>query len=285
MKITKVLNQNAVLVIDQGQEKVATGKGIGFNRKKNDLVFPKEIERLFVMEPEGQQKLQTLLSQIDEKYFFATQKVIEYAEDLLDEKLNEHIYIGLTDHIAFAADNVANGIIVKNKLLDEIELLYEEEFAIAQWAVGYLTKELDTPFSYDEAGYITIHLHSARMGRSNNQHSLREISIIAEIVKFVESALSIDLHAKHMALTYSRMVNHLRFFIQRYHQQELAFMDEEILLMVKKKYPESFRLSENIRKLLKNQFHFETSEEELGYLTIHLERIRTQKNIKGEIEK
>ena len=34
MKIKKVLNQNAVLVLDEGQEKVAVGKGVGLIRLK-----------------------------------------------------------------------------------------------------------------------------------------------------------------------------------------------------------------------------------------------------------
>ena len=68
MKIKKIFNQNAVLVDDDGQEKVAIGKGISFEKKRNDLIFMKDIERLFVMEPEGQLRLQNLLNQIDEKY-------------------------------------------------------------------------------------------------------------------------------------------------------------------------------------------------------------------------
>ena len=32
MKVKKLLNQNAVLIDDDGQEKVAIGKGIGFNK-------------------------------------------------------------------------------------------------------------------------------------------------------------------------------------------------------------------------------------------------------------
>ena len=72
----------------------------------------------------------------------------------MGEKLNEHINIGLSDHIAFAAENIQNNIIVRNKLLSEIEILYSEEFAIAQWAVEYLTQTLEIPFSYDEAGIL-----------------------------------------------------------------------------------------------------------------------------------
>lgn len=53
MKVKKLLNQNAVLIDDDGQEKVAIGKGIGFNKKRNDLIFAKEVERMFVMEPDS----------------------------------------------------------------------------------------------------------------------------------------------------------------------------------------------------------------------------------------
>ena len=62
MKIKKIFNQNAVLVDDDGQEKVAIGKGVGFDKKRNDLIFHREIERMFVMEPESKMKLQSLLN-------------------------------------------------------------------------------------------------------------------------------------------------------------------------------------------------------------------------------
>ena len=101
MKIKKILNQNAVLVDDHGEEKIAIGKGIGFSKQKNDLLYSREIERLFVMEPEGQQKLQTLLNQINETYFFAAEAIIDHAETVLMEKLNEHIFISFgTNYLA-----------------------------------------------------------------------------------------------------------------------------------------------------------------------------------------
>ncbi len=138
----KIFNQNAVLVDDGGQEKVAIGKGIGFDRKRNDLIFDRDVERIFVMEPEGQIKLQNLLNQIDERFLFAAETIIDHAETVLMEKLNEHVLIALTDHIAFSAENINNGIVIRNKLLREIEVLYSDEFSIAQWAVEYLTKSL-----------------------------------------------------------------------------------------------------------------------------------------------
>lgn len=277
MKIKKILNQNAVLVEDAGEEKVAIGKGIGFEKKRNDLLFPREIERLFVLEPEGQMKLQSLLNQIDSKYLFAAEKIIEQAENTLMETLNEHLLIALTDHIAFAAENLKNGIIIRNKLLPEIEVLYPEEFRLAQWAVAYLSKTLDVPYTYDEAGYIAIHLHSARVGERNKHQSIREVTIISEIVQLIEQDLETDLYAKEMMLNYTRVVNHLRLLLQRFQKQQYATLDTEIVQMVKEKYPESFETAKKIRVLLLKNYQLSTTTEELGYLAIHIERLRLTK--------
>ncbi|WP_348923115.1 PRD domain-containing protein [Enterococcus rotai] len=274
MKIKKVLNQNAVLVIDKEQEKVAVGKGVGFNKKKNDLLSPQQVERMFVMEPEGLKKLQVLLSQIDEKYFFVTEEIIAHAETILGEKLNEHINIGLSDHIAFAAENIQNNIIVRNKLLNEIEILYSEEFSIAQWAVDYLTQTLGIPFSYDEAGYIAIHIHSARSGRTDNSKSIREVTIVSEIIHLIEQDLGINIHDEKMSLSYSRLVNHLRLFIHRFQQSQYAVLDDEILDVVRKKYAESYEISKKVQVLLMRNFHYQVPNEELGYLAIHIERLK-----------
>ena len=277
MKIKKVLNQNAVLVLDEGQEKVAVGKGVGFNKTKNDVLSRQLVERMFVMEPEGLKKLQVLLSQIEDKYFLASEEIIQHAETVLGEKLNEHINMWLSDHIAFAAENIQNNIIVRNKLLSEIEILYSEEFAIAQWAVEYLTQTLEIPFSYDEAGYIAIHIHSARSGRTDNSKSIREVTIVSEIIHLIEQELAIDIHDDKNSLSYSRLVNHLRLFIHRFQQNQYAVLDEEILEVVKKKYAESYEISKKVQVLLMRNFHYQVPNEELGYLSIHIERLRMTK--------
>ena len=274
MKIKKIFNQNAVLVDDDGQEKVAIGKGVGFDKKRNDLIFHREIERIFVMEPESQMKLQSLLNQIDEKFLFAAEHIIDHAETVLMKKLNEHVLIALTDHIAFAAENIRNGIVIRNKLLREIEALYHEEFSIAQWAVDYLNYTLAIPYTYDEAGYIAIHIHSGHSGQTSNHRSIREVTIVSEIIQLIEKELRIDIHSEQMALNYSRLANHLRLLIQRYHNQQYAVLDEEIIEIVKRKYSGSYAVAKKIRVLLTKQYQMSITSEELGYLVIHIERLR-----------
>lgn len=242
MKIKKIFNQNAVLVDNDGQEKVAIGKGVGFDKKRNDLIFHREIERMFVMEPESQMKLQSLLNQIDEKFLFA-------------------------------AENIRNGIVIRNKLLREIEALYHEEFSIAQWAVDYLNHTLAIPYTYDEAGYIAIHIHSGHSGQTSNHRSIREVTIVSEIIQLIEKELRIDIHSEQMALNYSRLANHLRLLIQRYHNQQYAVLDEEIIEIVKRKYSGSYAVAKKIRVLLTKQYQMSITSEELGYLVIHIERL------------
>lgn len=277
MKIKKVFSQNAVLVVDGKEEKVAIGKGVGFKKQQNDLIFNKDIERLFVMEPDEQKKLQFLLGQVDDKYFLMAEKIINHAETVLMEKLNEHLLITLTDHISFVAENIENGIIIKNKLLKEIEVLYSEEFAIAQWAVDYLTHNLAIPYSFNEAGLIAIHIHGARTGEPNRHQSIREVSIIADIIALIESELEMDVHTEDMALNYTRLVNHLRLVLERFQHSNFASLDIEIIDMIKQKYAQSYEISKKIKFFLIKNYHISITTEELGYIALHIERLRLSK--------
>ena len=42
-------------------------------------------------------------------------------------------------------------------------------------------------------GYIAIHIHSAR-GRTDNSKSIREVTIVSEIIHLIEQELAIDIH-------------------------------------------------------------------------------------------
>lgn len=277
LKIKKVFNQNAVLVADGSLEKVAIGKGIGFNKKKNDLVFDRDIEQMFVMENE-QENFQQLLMQIDEAYFFASERIIEYAEHVLKEKLNEHIHIALADHIAFAMDRLKNGIIVQNKLRKEIEVLYSEEFLIAEWAIEYLSSQFGVTFTLDEAAYISIHIHGARTGEHGNSNSIREITMVSEMARVVGEELNLNFNEADMSLSYSRLVTHLRFVLERFYTEKYHTMDQEVLAIIKKKYYDSYQIALKVATMMKRDFSVALPDDELGYITIHIERLSGLKN-------
>jgi beta-glucoside operon transcriptional antiterminator len=43
VKIKKILNNNAVVVSDNNEEKIAIGAGIAFEKRKNDIINPSKI--------------------------------------------------------------------------------------------------------------------------------------------------------------------------------------------------------------------------------------------------
>ena len=133
---------------------------------------------------------------------------------------------------------------------------------------------LAIPYTYDEADYIAIHIHSGHSGQTSNHRSIREVTIVSEIIQLIEKELRIDIHSEQMALNYSRLANHLRLLIQRYHNQQYAVLDEEIIEIVKRKYSGSYAVAKKIRVLLTKQYQMSITSEELGYLVIHIERLR-----------
>ncbi len=62
LKIKKILNNNAVIVSDEGEEKIAIGPGVAFKKARNDIVNPHKVEKLFVMSEND--KFQQLLTRI-----------------------------------------------------------------------------------------------------------------------------------------------------------------------------------------------------------------------------
>src|SRR5690625_2433587 len=136
MRITKILNNNAVVVMDDGEEKIAIGAGVGFEKKKKDIVNQAKIEKVFVSKESEQ--LQQLLLRIPEEHFMITEEIIAYAEENLGTKLNDHIRIALTDHISFAIEREKQGIHIKNKLLPEIKVLRSEEHTSELQSRGHL---------------------------------------------------------------------------------------------------------------------------------------------------
>ena len=78
------------------------------------------------------------------------------------------------------------------------------------------------------------------------------------------------------------MANHLRLLLQRYQNQRYAVLDQDIIEMVRNKYPDSYQIAKKIRVFLMKHYQLAITTEELGYVAIHVERLRKIKEYKGE---
>lgn len=275
MKVVKVFNQNAVLVNDEGQDKIVTGKGIGFARKRHDTIQAHEVERVYVSD-ESKNKMMQLLEHIQPEFFIVSEEIIAETEKTLAINMNEHVHLVLADHIAFAVERMKSGIVMQNKLLNEIQIMYPDEFRMAEWAVRHLKKRFELEFPLDEAAYIALHFHSAINGKSNTSKSLREVTIVSEMIELIGERLAIDFSQMANSLDYSRLVLHLRYAIERVYQGKLHSMDQEVLAIIKTKYAASYQIACEVTDTIMNYYHITIPNEEIGYLTLHVERLKNQ---------
>lgn len=273
MRIKKILNNNAAIVIEDKQEKIVIGPGIAFNKGKNDLINRNKIDKLFVIKNDNH--FEQLLPQIPVELMAITQEIIQYAEDRLEVKLNPHIFIALADHLSFAIERHEDGIYIKNKLLSEIKILYKKEFDIGIWAINYVKEKTGIHMPVDEAAFIALHLHTASVPSGSLQVTLRQTSIINEIIHIIQDYFSISLEEN--GLSYERLITHLRYTLYRITETSDRTMDEEMLIMIRNKFPSSYNCAKTIAKHLSRQHGIQLPPEEIGYITIHIERLRSRK--------
>lgn len=273
MKIKKILNNNAAIVTDDNLEKIAIGPGIAFNKRKNDIINRNKIEKLFVIKNDDH--FEQLLPQIPVEHMLLTQEIIQYAEDRLQVKLNPHLFIALADHLSFAIERHENGIFIKNKLLPEIRILYKKELEIGIWAIHHVEEKIGIRMPIDEAAFIALHLHTASVPSGNLHDSLRQTSIINEIVQMINNDYSINI--EEAGLSYERLITHIRYTLYRTEEVPERTLDEEMLNMISSKFPSAFQCAERIAQHLSSMHSINLPPEEIGYITIHIERLRSRK--------
>ena len=112
MEISKVINNNVVLTHDdQGKELVVMGRGLAFKKRPGDQVDTGLVEKTFVLEGEGvSAKLAELLADVSEKYLVLSEKIMTMAAMKLGVKLDDYLYVALTDHLSFAITRYKQGI-------------------------------------------------------------------------------------------------------------------------------------------------------------------------------
>lgn len=217
-------------------------------------------------------KFQQLVSSIPEEYFTISEEIITYAEQAMGTKLNDHIHIVLTDHVSFAIERAKDGIHLNNKLLHEIKILYRKEFEIGLWALNYINEKFQIKMLEDEAAYIALHIHTMKPQGGDLHQTVRQTAIIKDMVKAIQKHLGITIEEED--ISYHRLITHLRFALTRLNNYEVHTMDEEMLVMIQKKFASSYQCAVKVAKELRQLHEIELPKQELGYITLHIERLR-----------
>lgn len=273
--IQKVINNNIISAYEEsGAEVIVMGRGIGFKKKQGEIVPADQISKIFRIKSRTlTEQFKELLANMPLERVRISDEIISHAKDHLKLKLNQSIYVTLTDHINFAIERVSQGIEPQNALLWEIKRFYPQEFQLGIYALELIHDRLGILLPEDEAGFIALHFVNAEYG-TDIRDAVKFPDQMQAIVDIVERDLGILLDES--SLHYERFMTHIKFLIQRIYRKELlSSEDRELSLMMQRKYPREYQCSVKVAEYIMQATGSRLSEEEIMYLSVHIRRVST----------
>lgn len=279
MEIITILNNNALIAKEQGKrETVVFGKGIGFQKRKGDIVDKDKIETIYVRSDDS-----FALSASDIPYAFlkTTNEILLTAKQEGIENLKDSLFFSLADHLYMMIERLKEGINVGNPFLHDIKMYFPHEFSIALKAKDIIKKNLGVEVDEEECGLIALHIIEENMLLRDTVSSKEVLELVKEITNIVLK----DLHLEDIdrcCYQYSRLVTHIKFFVYRYIsgtelQDEI---DSDMQKLVDLHFKEELRTTERISEYLNQRFHKNISRQEKVYLYIHFRNCRLASNRK-----
>lgn len=273
MKVSKILNNNLVLSRNaENEEIIVKGLGIGFHAKRGDTIDESLIEKIFY--PENHQnsiQIQQYLLSIPEEYLDFVQKFVDQIKkEEPDLRLNNSIYLSLSDHIMGTVERFGNGISLKNVLLLDIQQLYKKEYEYGLKMVEEANRKFNIQLPADEAGFIALHFVNAEEGQQNNDNY--QIAMIVNQVQEIVKTYFSDITFNESSLYYQRFLTHLKYFAQRYLHKELQYdEDENLFQIIQEQCREAYGCVKLIYLMMEEKYHYALSKEEMMYLSIHIQ--------------
>ncbi len=275
-EIYKILNNNVILARDikKDKELVLVGKGIGFGHKKSEIINinKEEIEKYFInYDEKTKTEYLQLISELDSEVMGVSEEIIAFAEKTL-KRLNPHIHIALTDHISFALERLKKGLEINNPFTEEIRILYSDEYNVGIKAANLIKKRLKIELPVSEIAFIAMHLHAARQNKKVTE-TVKYTNLLKELAIMIEDKLDINMDITD--LSYKRLITHLRFSIDR--MEKGKTIKNPLLDKIKKEFKQTYEIAYEIGVKMENKLNISVNEDELGYITLHLHRLRNNK--------
>lgn len=269
--IQKVLSNNIVQCqkIGADEDCIVQGKGIGFQRKRGDLLPNELIEKIYFKQDHKKiNQYLNLVEKCDPVLVEAVEEIIRRMEKRFGNVYDEYVHIALLDHLNFSLYRYQNNIEINNIFLEEYRLLYAQEYEFAKEMVAYIDACMHVELPESEIGFITLHFHSALHKESVSKSSLY-MQIIAACLALIETRLGIALDVG--SVERMRLVTHLKFALQRADQSiEVA---NPILESLKQQYPKIYEIAVDLAEMMETNYGIILPEGELGYLVLHIQNI------------
>lgn len=274
MIIEGIINNNVVSSKDaDGKEVVAMGKGIGFGKKRGDILPEADIDKIFTIEDEAAlRQFKDLLVSIPLEYLQVSNEIISYAREKLDTKLHPNIYLTLTDHISFAIRRKEEGQLFQIPMESEIRRFFPLEYQIGKQSVELIYKRLGYQLPEDEAAALAIHFVNAEF-----DIKVRDTWIITKMMGDILNIISEKIgDLKEESVEKDSFIATLKLLSYRLvmAQPLKEKGDEKLYNFVKENYPMEWNITEEINCYIIDEYKRNFTEEEKLYFTIQIKRIK-----------
>ncbi|EEU29720.1 putative transcription antiterminator LicT [Limosilactobacillus coleohominis 101-4-CHN] len=277
MQIKRVLNNNAVISENHsGVEVLLMGSGIAWNKKRGQDVDISKVEQTFLLKnPDTLNKFKEVVIDAPMDEVLIAERIINYAKIKLGRKLNEIIYVNLTDHLHGAIERYRSGIKLTNPLKWDIARLYPDEYDVGMKAVELVKRKLGIDFLDDEAAFIALSFLDVESTGGNEQNNAYQMTqIVTEVEKIVKDFFHTEFDEQ--SLNYFRFITHLKFFAQRiltdthYPDDDT---DRELMESLSRRYPKALTCAQQVHDFIQRKYRFTISDQEVMYLTVHIARL------------
>lgn len=270
MKIQKVINNNVISALDEnGQEIVAMGRGIGFQKKTGEEMPESAVEKVFRLEsPDLLERFKQLLANMPLECIQVSDRIISYAKEQLSMELNQNVYLTLTDHIAFALKRYEEGLLFENALYGEIRRFYPEEFQIGKKALVLIEEQTGVKLPEDEAASIAFHLVNGEFGGLK----IRDTQVMTNMIRHLLELAGEGDPLPEDSIYTDRLISNLKFILSRLIQNRpaAAAEDEEFNTFVRVHCPKEYELAQKMKDYIRSVIHCDMMEDEVVYMAIQL---------------
>ena len=273
MIIKQIYNNNVILSENEaGDEIILVGRGIAFGMTRGSKVVEGRIEKKFELQDDVGQKFKTLVQDVPYKTILVSEEIIDYIKTQSTKRINDSIYVTLTDHIANMIERIKMGIVFDPTLLLNVKSLYKEEYRLGLKVTELLRQKLKIDIDDGEASFIALHIINAELD-SNMQQMYEITAVIEEILNLVREDFQIDTENGQC----DRFITHCRFFTQRVVNNEYLSTKSDYNLstyqVFEQTHPRETACIERIAQRIKERYGYTVSTDEKLYIMIHLIRL------------
>lgn len=273
-KIIKSFNNNVILCIEESKNKeyILIGNGIGFKATINSIFKDTDkVEKIFVINEDRYKNIEELYNSINPTYIGVATESLSIVDNSINVDMNNKSHMALLDHLVFAIERYYDNIYLENQFKAELKTLYEYEWDLAKDIVDFINKALGINLTEDEVAFVTMHINGI-LNKTKAVDSAKQAIIIKESIDFLEKELDISICKN--SIYYNRLIIHLRLAINR----AIKGISEENMLLdhIKEKLKNSYNISETLCNYLNRNHNIKLNENEIGFITLHVDRLITK---------